>query len=89
MCDSAVSAFSDECVVVLFREVANKMGISAEEQLSAGVSGGSSSGMLSESHAEIVKTCKEECRMYRDPTVMEQLQLQMAVEAERYEEASQ
>lgn len=71
------------------RDVANKMGLAAEDQLLAGVAGGSSTAALSESHAEIVKSCEEECRLYNDPTVMEQLQLQMAVEAERYEEASQ
>lgn len=65
------------------------MGVAKEDQLAAGVSGGNSTGTLSETHADIVKSCKEECSLYRDPTVMEQLQLQMAVEAERYEEASQ
>lgn len=75
--------------VLVSRDVANKMGVAAEDQLLAGVAGGSSTATLSESHAEIVKSCEEECRLYNDPTVMEQLQLQMAVEAERYEEASQ
>lgn len=78
-----------QCPPMTCRDVANTMGVAAEDQLQAGMAGGSSTGTLSESHAEIVKSCKEECRMYTDPTVMEQLQLQMAVKGERYEEASQ
>lgn len=39
---------------------------------------------LTESDAEIVRTCKEECGLYTDPTIIYNLQLQLAVEQERY-----
>ena len=42
-----------------------------------------------ESPADIARSCKAEVLMYTDPTVMFNLQLQLAIQEERYEEASQ
>jgi bifunctional DNase/RNase len=87
--DAINMAVRFQAPILVSRDVANKMAVAPEDLLNNARIGGTKTISLSEAHAEIVKSCQEECSMYRDPTVLQQLQLQIAVEAERYEEASQ
>jgi uncharacterized protein len=41
-----------------------------------------------ETQGHIIKSCKSECALYKDPTVIKNLQLALAIEEERFEDAS-
>lgn len=85
--------------ILVAKDIAERMAVPISDPLStASAGGGTAAGgtrpsgaggrRLTESDAEIVRTCKEECALYTDPTILYNLQLQLAVEQERYSEAA-
>lgn len=85
--------------ILVAKDIAERMAVPISDPLSAASAGGGTAAggarpsgaggrRLTESDAEIVRTCKEECAMYSDPTILFNLQLQLAVEQERYVEAA-
>lgn len=85
--------------ILIAKDIAERMSVPIADPLSAASAAGGTAGggsrpsgaggrRLTESDAEIVKTCKEECAMYTDPTIIYNLKLQLAVEQEQYSEAA-
>eukprot|EP01025_Chloroclados_australasicus_P001305 TRINITY_DN10363_c1_g1_i10.p1 TRINITY_DN10363_c1_g1~~TRINITY_DN10363_c1_g1_i10.p1 ORF type:complete len:307 (-),score=30.69 TRINITY_DN10363_c1_g1_i10:551-1471(-) len=68
--------------VLVEKDLAHKMAMTASQELVA------AADRLPETQSEISRSCREEILMYQDPTIMYNLQLQMAIEEERYEDAS-
>lgn len=86
--------------ILVAKDIAERMSVPIADPLSTASAGGGAAGggsrpsgaggrRLTESDAEIVRSCKEECALYTDPTIIFNLQLQLAVEQERYTEAAE
>ena len=73
------------------KDVAAKMSLPSlafdERHVSAAAATGSHANVVP-SAIEITNSCKEEILQYIDPTIMDKLQLQLAIAEERFEEAS-
>jgi uncharacterized protein len=65
------------------KKVAAKMAV----PLSSLIMSGNIAPGSKESNKHIERSCKEECALYKDPTVMKNLQLGLAVKEQRYEDA--
>eukprot|EP00892_Ulva_mutabilis_P003759 jgi/Ulvmu1/1755/UM117_0032.1 len=86
--------------ILVAKDIAERMSVPIADPLSAASAAGGAAGgggarpsgaggrRLTESDAEIVKSCKAECAMYTDPTIIYNLKLQLAVEQEQYTEAA-
>jgi hypothetical protein len=83
--DAINMAVRFQAPVFVSKDVAAKMAIAGPDALDPPVATHEIGG---ESHAEIIQSCKKECLLYQDPTVLFNLQLQVAIEQERYEDAS-